>query len=39
MSWNTTTITSFETISHNLLLAKLKSYGIAENVLKLMCSS
>ena len=37
MSWNITTITSF--ISHDLLLAKLESYGFAENVLKLMCSS
>ena len=29
---------AFNSVNHNLLLAKLKTYGFAENALKLMCS-
>ena len=29
---------AFDSINHDLLLAKLKAYGFSENALKLMCS-
>ena len=29
---------AFDSINHDLLLAKLKGYGFSENALKLMCS-
>ena len=29
---------AFDSVNHDLLLAKLKAYGFSENALKLMCS-